>query len=197
MLFAVKLLSALSNIRNNDCNNDARFSRDIIDEIEFLSIISDSLLSFFVKPTINLLDQLVNIAKCSHLMFHIYRKHRAKFMTKDLYKDIQSTIQNCFLVVELFNNKDPLAKVYLYQLGTDELESFFGTLRTMSYSKNSDFLELMERIKIALQIKRVYNEHPEWRKFSRTSSSLTKDHSSAGSWTGSTSILFLIRTLIC
>ncbi len=63
-------------------------------------------------------------------------------MTKDLYKDIQSTIQNCFLVVKLFNIKDPTKKVYLYQLGTDELESLFGTLRTLTHSKNSDFLEL-------------------------------------------------------
>jgi preprotein translocase subunit SecA len=63
-------------------------------------------------------------------------------MSKDLYKDIKSTIQNCFLVVKLFNIKYPTKKVDLYQLGTDELESLFGTLRTLTHSKNSDFLEL-------------------------------------------------------
>jgi hypothetical protein len=63
-------------------------------------------------------------------------------MSKDSYKDIQSTIQNCFLVVKLFNIKYPTKKVDLYQLGTDELESLFGTLRTLTHSKNSDFLEL-------------------------------------------------------
>jgi plasmid maintenance system killer protein len=82
-----------------------------------------------VNPKINLLDQLVNVAKCSRLMLHIYRNNRSKFMSKDSYKDIQSTIQNCFLVVKLFNIKYPTKKVYLYQLGTDELESLFGTLR--------------------------------------------------------------------
>ena len=95
-----------------------------------------------MNPKINLLDQLVNVAKCSRLMLHIYRNNRSKFMSKDSYKDIQSTIQNCFLVVKLFNIKDPIKKVYLYQLGTDELESLFGTLRTLTHSKNSDFLEL-------------------------------------------------------
>jgi preprotein translocase subunit SecA len=95
-----------------------------------------------VNPKINLLDQLVNVAKCSHLMLHICRNNRSKFMSKDSYKDIQSTIQNCFLVVKLFNIKDPTKKVYLYQLGTDELESLFGTLRTLTHSKNSDSLAL-------------------------------------------------------
>ena len=96
-----------------------------------------------MNPKINLLDQLVNVAKCSHLMLHIYHNNRSKFMSKGSYKDIQSTIQNCFLVVKLFNIKDPTKKVYLYQkLGTDELESLFGTFRTLTHSKNSDFLEL-------------------------------------------------------
>ena len=45
-------------------------------------------------------------------------------------------------MVKLFNIKDPTKKVYLYQLGTDELESLFGTLRTLTHSKNSDSLAL-------------------------------------------------------
>ena len=105
-------------------------------------------------------------------------------MTKDLYKDIESTIQSCFVATKIIFSNDKNSKLFLYQLGTDELESFFGVLRTLSHSKNCDLLELIERIKIALQIQNVYSEHPEWRKQSRISSNTTDDHSSSSSWTG-------------
>ena len=120
---AVQLLKGLTEIKKNV--NDNTLVVDIKNEIELLAIISELLLSLFTKPTINLLDQLFNMAKCSILLLHIYRKFRSKFMTKDLYKDIESTIQSCFVATKIFFSDDKNSKLFLYQLGTDELKSFF------------------------------------------------------------------------
>ena len=72
----------------------------------------------------------------------------------------------------------------LYQLGTDQLEIFFGTIRTITHSDNCDYLELTERCKMAFQIEKVYSKNPNLRKESRISSKTTEDHSSVKSWCG-------------
>ena len=104
-------------------------------------------------------------------------------MTNDLYSDIQSTIQSVFITVAKFQSKNSDQSLYLYQLGTDQLECFFSTIRTLTHSKNCNFLELKQRMVIALQIEKVYIDNPMWRKSSRVSAT-TNDHSSAASWTG-------------
>lgn len=133
--------------------------------------------------SINLLDQLSQLAYCSHLLLFIFRKWGTKFITKDLYLDLQSTIQDAFLVTEVFNRKNKNENVYLYQCGTDEVEGVFRSLRTLTHSSNCDILELHERMSIVLQIESVLNDHPNWRQSSRLSET-KRDHSSVGSWTG-------------
>jgi hypothetical protein len=41
-------------------------------------------------------------------------------MTKDLYSDLQSTIQDAYVCVSIYKKYNPQANVYLYQLGTGE-----------------------------------------------------------------------------
>ena len=85
--------------------------------------------------------------------------------------------------VSIFKDKNPAANFYAYQMGTDQLEGLFGEIRTITHSVNCDFLELLERMTAALQTNKVLNDHPEWKKTSRISSS-TNDDSSSRSWRG-------------
>lgn len=180
--FAVKLFEGLLDDKNKITIDNEIYVR-IYKEVDCLNEIMKPLLNIFVNPTINLLDQLTQLAYCSHLMFFIYRKWKNKFLTKDLYLDIQSTIQDAFICAELFNRCDKNAKLYLYQLGTDQLESFFGLVRTVTHNVNCDILELQERIKTILQLESVYLKHPNWKRPSRVCKS-TYDHSSVASWVG-------------
>ena len=100
-----------------------------------------------------------------------------------MYNDLQSTIQDSFVCVNKFRKKDPKKKVYLYQLGTDQLEELFGDIRTLTNSTNCDYYELIQRIRIAMQIQNVLFQHPNWKKPSRISKSVN-DHSSVESWVG-------------
>ena len=65
-------------------------------------------------------------------------------------------------------------------MDTDQLEFFFGEIRTITHSVNCDYLELLERMTAALQTNKVLNDHPDWKQTSRISAS-TNDHSSSRS----------------
>ncbi len=188
--FAVKLLKGLKDISNSTIViND--LSVEIKKEIELLSILSEKLLLVFIKPKISLMDQLIALSTASFLLFYIYRKWKTQFMTNDLYKDIQCI----FLIALRYSKLEPNTNLYLFQLGTDGLELLFSHIRTINHAPNCDILELLERIKIALQIQSVYADHPLWHRKSRLNFSSsnkmnknkekdTEDHSSILDWTG-------------
>ena len=78
---------------------------------------------------------------------------------------------------------DPKARVYLYQLGTDQLESLFSIIRTITHAHNCSLLELSQRFTSAYQITSARSSHPNWQHEKRREA-LTYDHSSVNSWTG-------------
>jgi hypothetical protein len=88
-------------------------------------------------------------------------------MPIELYHDIQSTIQDAFYAAHIFNRVDSTANLYLYQLGTDQLEELFGVIRTLTHARNCDFLELLQRLVIAYQIETVFNKHLDWKRKTR------------------------------
>lgn len=138
----------------------------MIEKYYLLGEIIEPLINLFMDSTIDLNTQLHQLSKLAHLMLIIYRRQRTKFITNALYNDIQSIVQDAFIsAVE--NNPDN--KLYLYQLGTDQLEQLFSSVRTITHAKNCDLLELQDRLKMSSQIENVYAERPGWRKTSRLS----------------------------
>lgn len=97
--------------------------------------------------------------------------------------DLQSTIQDSFLAVSTLKSYNSEAPLYLYQLGTDELENLFSIIRTISHARNVVYLELIDRVSIGLKIDSIYERNPSLKKDSRLST-FTHDHSSIRSWTG-------------
>ena len=106
-------------------------------------------------------------------------------MTNDLYNDIQSTIQDAYFSTAKIIDFISDARVYLYQLGTDQLEASFSNVRTQTHSRNCDFLELIDRLGIARQIDLVYENNESWKSQSRLETRAnTKDYSSIRDWIG-------------
>ena len=137
------------------------------------------MLSIFVRPDINLIDQLVNLSYLSFFLLFIFRLNKTIFSTTNLYCDLQATIQDAYVCTANF-------KSLSQKLGKDQLESAFSNIRTQTHSSNCDLLELSDRIKIALQIDQVYIAHANWRPVDKlySASKETDDKSSLISWCG-------------
>lgn len=105
---------------------------------------------FFTDTSIYLIDQLVGLAELSHLLLFIYRKSKSKFMTKDLYSDLQSTIQDAFICTSFFKTYNPNQKLHLMLLGTDQLENLFSSVLCMTHARNCDYLEEIDRLNMAI-----------------------------------------------
>ena len=70
-----------------------------------------------------------------------------KFIPSQLYHDIQRMVQGqgSYFVRVLLQNRGG-GKLYLYQVGTDQLEKVFNTVRTITHARNCDVLELCQRL---------------------------------------------------
>jgi hypothetical protein len=81
------------------------FGKDMLLEFELLGKIFNKFLSFFAFTKVSLEKQLVDLATLAHYLFYVYRRNKTAFMTKDLYMDIQSTIQDAFICASTFKSK--------------------------------------------------------------------------------------------
>ncbi len=102
---AVSLLMLLSTPPTLKPEAKDSFNNDIILEFELLGKIFNNFLSFFAFPKISLETQLVNLATLAHYLFYVIRRNKTSFITKDLYMDIQSTIQDAFICASTFKSK--------------------------------------------------------------------------------------------
>ncbi len=180
---AVKLLQGLKDIDNCTIKiNEA--TEEIKKEIKLLSIIVEYLLNAFTYTKINLDTQLIALSTLSFLLFYIYLKHKSKFLTKDLYMDIQTSILSAFNQAILYQKHNPDAPLYVYRSGTDDVELLFGILRTLTHGPSFDLFEMLQRLKTVCQIQKIYSRNEEWKKNKRLDIVNTCDHSSYSNWTG-------------
>ena len=75
-------------------------------------------------------------------------------------------------------------KLHLYQLGTDQVERLFASVRTITHSRNCDALELCHRLQHAQSINDIILKHPTWKRSHGRRLCGLKDFSSEVEWTG-------------
>ena len=107
---AVSLLEMIHQLTKEDfyednSNKNNPLNKDIYNELKLLGIITSLFLSLFTKLDINLIDQLMNMSYLSHLLLFIFRRHKTKFLTNNLYCDLQSTINDAFVVAAKYQDK--------------------------------------------------------------------------------------------
>ena len=115
---AVTLLQMLLQIEDNE---ESPTMSDIIKELKVFGNLAALLLSVFVDTKINLLDQLVNLSQLGFILLCIYRKHGSSFISKNLYLDMQSTVQDAYISAAWFKEMTKLCQfpnfpLYLFQL---------------------------------------------------------------------------------
>ncbi len=183
---AVKLLNLIKESTFQSAD-DIVFSnhleRDVYNEYQLLAELASLFLSIFTNPLIDLFEQLCNLAILSHLLLFIFRRNKTDFITNSLYLDFQSIIQDAFVCVAKHKQQTSKEPLFLFQLGTDQLENLFSGVRTTNHSPNFNLLELSDRVKHSIQVENVYHNHPNWRAKSRLQSN-TLDYSSVSSWIG-------------
>ena len=74
--------------------------------------------------------------------------------------------------------------LYLYQLGTDQLENLFSVIRTITHARNCDSLELCQRLSHAESIELIFNKNPEWKRARSRRLGAQRDFTSQKQWTG-------------
>ncbi len=182
---AVDLLRILAEFESMEFEDPLK--QVVVNEFQILSYIAENFLNIFTNTAISLLDQLISVSRVAHTLLFVFRKHKTNFLTTDLYQDLQSTLQCFYLATMQFQKDSSDENVYLYQLGTDELERLFSTVRTITHAKNCDFLELTQRLDAAFQIESVYQNAPHLRGCKdrlATKARVVNDHSSVYDWNG-------------
>ena len=60
-------------------------------------------------------------------------------MPGQLYHDVQRMVQASYFACVLLKSRGG-GEMYLYQMGTDQLEKCFGSVRTITHARNCDAL---------------------------------------------------------
>ncbi|CAM9391324.1 unnamed protein product, partial [Hapterophycus canaliculatus] len=110
---------------------------------------------------------LAGLSCMAHLAFILYRQNRNEFIPGQLYHDLQATIRCVFIVIAQAQVICPSLLIYLFQLGTDNVETLFAILRTMTHSRTFSYKELCERLAHASQVDEVWSRYDGWRRSSR------------------------------
>ena len=171
----------------NECiaklqNSDDQVCRELIHSIQILSKIFDGILCMFSSPAINLCDQLEKLSTLSHILYH-YKQYGTKFIPGQLYHDLQRMVQASYYACVLLKARGG-GKMYLYQMGTDQEEKVFGSIRTITHARNCDVLELCSRLQHAETINEIIAKHPTWKRFHGKRLGSYNDASSQADWTG-------------
>lgn len=131
--------------------------------LNFLGRFLGAFIKPFLVPTMDLAEQLVSLSTASHLALSLYRLGKNQFLNSKLYTDLQLCIKNIYFCVAKMKHHFPNASFYITLMGTDRLESQFGSLRTIiGTDQNVDLLQLGSRLTAAAECTRLLSIHPEW-----------------------------------
>ena len=179
----LNLYDALKECREFFKNTSDPVCKELRDSMKIFYHILDGIVSVFSDPTIDLEDQLIKLSKLSHILLAEYRKSGTKFVPGQLYHDVQRMVQACFFAC-LLQKKRGGGKMFLYQLGTDQLEKLFSLIRTITHARNCDSLEIIQRLSHAGCIELILQKHPTWKRIHSRRLVGSRDATSQREWTG-------------
>ncbi|KAG8695139.1 hypothetical protein FRC08_008010 [Ceratobasidium sp. 394] len=115
----------------------------------------------FTTPSMALPQQVTSLAKCAFILFALFRTDGRRFISSQLYYDVQASIKNAMFCIAKTQLLDPSLPFYMLQLGDDRLEGLFGVYRSQSGSDcNPDVLGMAERAGAAQQVNNILLEYP-------------------------------------
>ena len=110
-------------------------------------------------------EQLEHLSAAIHLVLALYVLDNAQshFIPNPLFVDIGMMVKNTFFCIAKVKVDHPKQPFFLVLLGTNQLESLFGILRTMvGNNTNLDILQLALHITSTTEVSTILVKHPEW-----------------------------------
>ena len=179
----LKLVEKINECISEMENCDDQIYKELRKSVTILVYIFDGIICIFSSPKINLCDQLMRLSTLAHILYHQYREYGTKFMPGQLYHDLQRMVQASYYSCVVLKLRGG-GNMYLYQLGTDQLENTFGTVRIITHSRNCDVLELSHRLQHSAEINEIIEKHPSWKRFHGKRLGSHNDATSQSDWTG-------------
>ena len=123
------------------------------------------LILLYICINLSLEEQLIQLSTAAHLAFYLYTNGNARtqFMPSQSYIDIMIMIKNVYFCTAKMKVDDPEGKLFIIQLGTDRLETFFGLIRTaVGTDSNVDILQLRSCSSGLAEVAAILAMHPDW-----------------------------------
>jgi hypothetical protein len=121
----------------------------------------------YICIELSLSEQLEHLSAAIHLILALYVLDGAQseFIPSPLFVNISIMIKNAFFCIAKVKVDHPNKPFFLVLLGTNQLESLFGILRTMvGNDTNLNILQLSLRITSTMEVLSILAKHPEWDK---------------------------------
>ncbi|KAJ8087485.1 hypothetical protein PM082_006316 [Marasmius tenuissimus] len=160
---AIDLMKLVDELRNVSRYNPSEDATGIA--ISLLGDIIHELIQSFIDPALSLTEQVQHLLTSAHILFAVFEEHGTAFMPNQLYGDIQAMVKAAVFMVARQQDLDPSQEVFFTLLGDDVLETLFGLVQMLGgHSPNCDGKELANRMSRAMNIKNIYERHPDWEK---------------------------------
>ena len=156
---------------------------DLVPALQVMRVICKGIFSFFAYPNNSLDTSLGDIAAMSHVLFDLYATRNIS-IPNVLYHAIQSTVQNAFFTAAKYKVMAPNENLYLYQLGSDQVEQLFCSVRTQNHDRNCDVFQLESRLTRASILDEILTKHSDWKQKPTRLGQSAIDHTNRSHWSG-------------
>lgn len=134
---------------------------------QVLAVFIRCLLDVLFDYNKNISQLLEGLSCMAHLALVLFRENKKDFIPPQLYHDLQQTIRCAFILVAQAQKVCPSLDIFLFKLGTDNVERLFAVLRTMTHSRTFSYMELAQRLAHASQLDAVWSRRKDWKRPSR------------------------------
>ena len=133
----------------------------IHEELKLFGYVIHALLCFYAYPTTGFSDYPRIMSEGMHILLALKRASK-QTLPNQLYHDLQGTFENFFVCSAKFQSKHPDLPFYIFLLGTDVLERFFGNVRLLRGANELDNLGLINSSRAIKKMSQVMDDHPGW-----------------------------------
>ena len=159
------------------------FPAEIIQALNVMISIFDGIICPFADAEISLKEQFLKLSTLSHVVLYLYRQGGTNFIPGQLYHDLQCVVQGSFFAAATIQFRGG-GKLYLYQLGTDQNERLYCSVRTVTHRRNCDSLELCHWLQHAQDINDILAKNLSWKRCHGRRLCGLKRYTSQSEWKG-------------
>jgi hypothetical protein len=170
VVLAYRLLKDIWSLPPADPDTSNQLYIEICEALRLYGQLCYHLVFPYLCTELSLAEQLEHLSAAAHLLLvlYVHEDVRSHFIPTPLFVNIGIMIKNTFFCVAKAKMDHPLDPFFLVLLGTDQLETLFGILRTMvGNDANLDILQLALCVTTTTEVSNILAKHPEWDKSPR------------------------------